>query len=329
VIPVKEALSFGVKKLRDKVPYPARDAASLLSHVLGKDPEYAYLHPEVVLSPEQYERFSWLIARRALKEPLAYIKGYKEFMGFRFKVDSNVLIPRPETEVLVETALGLLKDRVPHTKDALTPDVLIADIGCGSGAIGLSILKLVPTASAVLTDISPQALSLARENAEHLGVSGRALFLCGDLLEPLSRRGLGEDRRLDAILSNPPYVSREAYASLDEEIRRYEPRIALDGGERGLEHLERLISGAPRFLRPGGYLVLEIGFGQGDAVRSLFAGTGPARAGMAGAGMASADVAGDKVRVEKPFRPGPPWVKCWSVMDYAGIERVIVGEKEC
>lgn len=284
-----EALSLGRKLLLGKVEYPARDAALLLTHVLNKPPEYPYLHPKDSMSDEDYQKYLALLKRREKKEPIAYLIGYREFMGLRFKVDSRVLIPRPETEILVETTLKLLENRVSKER------MLIADVGCGSGAIGLSMLKIMPHLQAVLTDISSGALKLAQENAKILGVSSRATFLLGDLLNPLSQAGLRG--KLNAIVSNPPYIPREDFPYLSEEVRCFEPRIALDGGYRGLEIISRLIREASGFVKAGGYLVLEIGFDQAEACKDIF------------------------------YQNKQKWAKWWAVRDYAGRERVFVGKK--
>lgn len=281
-----EALSLGRDLLQGKVEHPARDAALLLGHVLGKPSEYPYLHPEHVLTDDQLSRYLLLLRRRQSKEPIAYLRGYQEFMGFRFKVDKRVLIPRPETEILVETALRLL-DGGTGTQ--------IADVCSGSGAIGLSVLKLLPLSRAVLTDISEDALAVARENAADLGVSDRAVFRQGDALNPLFE--VMPAGGFHAILSNPPYIPREDIPDLDAEVRCFEPRLALDGGPGGLEVIRRIIQGAPRLLRHAGYLILEIGHDQADSCRRLF----------------QADPSS--------------WDEFWTVKDYAGIDRVFVARK--
>lgn len=322
--------------LKGKVSYPARDAASILCHVLNKGLEFPYLHGEVILSPKDQDRFFSLVRRRAEGEPLAYIKGHKEFMGFDFKVDRRVLIPRPETEILVETAVDLLKRQLKETErsSGRRASIIVADIGCGSGVIGLSLLKLLPSVRAVLTDISEDALCVARENAKRLGVEDRATFLSGDLFEPLQRltgnlpdfpgpfnpQSSHGPVLFDAILSNPPYVSCRDYPLLDPGILNYEPKSALFGGKDGMEIVKRLILEAPFYLKSNGYLAIEVGYDQADAVRKVFQSAESISPGGETSGT------GDSKAVGTCPSPGRVWKRYWSVRDYAGHERVFVGQ---
>ena len=310
---VGEIGSIGRKLLQGTTEYPARDAAVLLGHVLGKGSDYLYLHPEEPVSEDAERKYFELVQRRSRGEPLAYLRGYQEFMGFRFKVDRRVLIPRPETEVLVETAqrrLAVMRAsrprEIPNSSwsqplsvpgDELqgTPKLLVADVCCGSGNIGISLAKLLPGIIVVGVDISPAALDVARENAEALGVAGRVTLVEGDLFEPLKQLGL--EGQFDAVTANPPYIPAETLSLLPVEVRDFEPLGALDGGPGGLRLIRRLVYEAPRYLRPGGELFMEIGFDQSHAVREYFR---------------EATVQYNEVT---------------SVLDYAGRERLFVARK--
>ncbi len=253
---ISQAMAWARRELQGRSEFPSRDASVLLAHLLGEASEYPYLHPERVLTAEQELHYRRLIERRRAGEPVAYIRGYQEFMGLRFLVDSRVLIPRPETELLVEFALSVLGSG---------REVLVADVGCGSGAIGLSLAKL-GGCRVILTDSSREALSVARLNADNLGVSSKVTFLQGDLLAPLCCRGYGG--KLDAVVSNPPYIPEDEMASLPKEVG-FEPKRALDGGCGGLYYISRLVEGARNLLKDAGWLVMEIEAGQGAAVRHL------------------------------------------------------------
>lgn len=310
---VGEMGSVGRKLLQGKTEYPARDAAVLVGHVLGKGSDYLYLHPEERVSEDVEREYLELIERRSRGEPLAYLRGYQEFMGFRFKVDRRVLIPRPETEVLVETALrrltligasrspGVASSPSPKLPSALrekiqgTPKLLVADVCCGSGNIGISLAKFLPDIVVVGVDISPGALEVARENAITLGVAGRVIFVEGDLFDPLKRLGL--EAQFDAVTANPPYIPSETLSFLPVEVRDYEPLEALDGGPGGLQLIRRLVHEAPRYLKPGGKLFMEIGFDQSHAVREYFRET------------------------------GAEYDEVTTVLDYAGRERLFVARK--
>lgn len=249
---VRDLLAWGREVLQSNVQYPARDACLLLAFVLGETAEYPYLHPEAPVDENRTLSYRQLVTRRASGEPVAYLRGYKEFMGIEFKVDNRVLIPRPETEVLVEAALEILKG--PAIRE-LWENPVVADVGCGSGAIGLSLASLAGC-RVILADICPNALELAKENAGLLGVSDKTEYLQGDLMEPLFRQGYAES--LSMVVSNPPYISRKCLESLPETVRCYEPLLALDGGPEGLDCIAKLIKDASRALLPGGYLLVEI-----------------------------------------------------------------------
>lgn len=228
---------------------PRLDAEVLLSVVLGCDRLALYREPARQVTDQEATAFRALLSRRAGGEPVAYLTGEKEFMGLRFKVTPAVLIPRPETELLVETALALLRD-------VAAP--VVADVGTGCGAIAVSLAVSLPAARIFATDVSPAALAVARENAVRQGVAGRIVFLAGDLLEPLLPVG---ELILDLVAANLPYIPTRAMKSLPREVRR-EPMVALDGGADGLALYRRLVPQAGRLLKPGGYLLMEIGPGQ-------------------------------------------------------------------
>jgi release factor glutamine methyltransferase len=247
-------------------PHPERarlDAETLLVHTLEKqnprNRAWLLANWNHALLPGAEKRFREFVARRAAGEPIQYILGEAEFYGLPFSVNRDVLIPRPETEHLVEKTLQLAAQFTsPH----------IVDIGTGSGAIAIALAAHLPTASITAIDISPTALALARSNAERSHLAGRIRFVAGDLLVPLA------DERFQIIVSNPPYVPEEDRASLAVEVRDYEPAGALFAGSNGLAIYRRLIPAAFAALLPGGFLALEIGYGQRDAINVLLTASG-------------------------------------------------------
>jgi release factor glutamine methyltransferase len=202
-------------------------------------------------------RFINLVARRARREPPQYILGRQEFLGRAFEVNRSVLIPRPETELLARAGVDSLKE---------SGSPLAADIGTGSGCIAVTLALEVPDAFVYAVDCSSRALETAMENAEKHGASGRMEFLWGDLLEPLSDKGI--TGKLDLVVSNPPYIPTDEISKLQPEVR-FEPVTALDGGPDGLASIKRLVHEAPLYLRRGGRLMMEIGYDQAAAVRKL------------------------------------------------------------
>lgn len=243
-------------------PHPERarrDAETLLEHATGLSRTSLLAHGEDELDPAQAEAFDALIARRATGEPIQYIVGHAEFFGLPFRVTRDVLIPRPETEHLVERAIALAQS---------LPTPRIVDVGTGSGAIAVALAHALPHAAVATIDISVAALKLARENAGCCALAERIRFLEGDLLAPVA----GE--ALDLIVSNPPYVPEADRASLSVEVRDYEPELALFAGSDGLDIYRRLIPEAFAALAPGGWLLLEIGYGQRGAVSTLLAEAG-------------------------------------------------------
>jgi len=239
------------------------DAEVLLAHTLGCQRAQLYAHPERMLQSSERARYKELVARRARREPLAYLTGHREFYGLDLLVDHRVLIPRPETEVLVERAIiegkGLLEDR---------GRLIVADIGTGCGAIAIALAVHLPSTQVYATDISPPALAVASHNCRRHGVARRVHLLCGDLLSPLPHQ-------VDMIVANLPYVAPTEMGALPPEVSRYEPRRAWDGGADGLELIGRLLAQAPAYLNDGGCILLEIGAAQGDAAREMAAGYFP------------------------------------------------------
>jgi release factor glutamine methyltransferase len=238
------------------VETPALDAELLLRHLLAWDRATLLVREGEPLPDDATARFRELAARRAARRPLQHLTGRQAFWRHEFVVTPDVLIPRPETEVLVEAALERLR-----SVDAPT----VADVGTGSGCIALSLAAERPDAAVYATEISPAALEVARHNAARLGLSGRVSFLEGDLMGPLE----GLRGRLDLVACNPPYVDPAALPGLAPEVRDHEPRGALVAPAGVLSAYERLAPQAARLLRPGGWLLLEIGLGQQDEVGRL------------------------------------------------------------
>lgn len=246
---------------RKGVDSPRLTAELLLAHALDVDRVRLYVEFDRPLDEGERARFRDLVQRRAGGEPTYYLTGRRLFHGRPFHVDPRVLIPRPETEHLVDAALSHL-DRL----DAGAATCVL-DLCTGSGCVGLSILAERPAAQLCATDLSPAALDVARQNARALGLEARAEFLQGDLFAPVA------GRRFDLIAANPPYVPRAEIARLAPEVGR-EPALALDGGEDGLDLLRAIAARAPQFLHPGGVLCLEIGEGQGSALSAALAAAG-------------------------------------------------------
>ncbi len=232
---------------------PRLDAEVLLSHVLGCPRIALYTRFEEPATEDERARFKELIRKRLEGCPVAYLVGRKEFFSLTFEVGPAVLIPRPDTETLVNECLAL-------AKPLAEPSVI--DIGTGSGAIAVVVAKQHKTARVTATEVSPDALAVAQRNAAKHGVAERVRFLAGDLFEPV-----GPEERFDFILSNPPYIAHEDMAKLPVGVRDYEPLTALDGGPGGYAVFERLIREAPRHLKPGGWLIVEIGSPQEGPAR--------------------------------------------------------------
>ena len=324
---VRSTLKQGLAQLREAhVPSYTLAAELLLLHVLGRERTWLYSHPEEKISSADADRYFALIARRITGEPTQHLTGKQEFWGLEFEVTPDVLIPRPETEHLIEVALDRLAVRELRAgrKQALIgEDLQIADIGTGSGCIAIALAKELPRATIYATDISPAALSVARRNAARHSVSDQIHFIESNLLDSFIHRAaanadisvvgaqhaaplLGTDAPhespvtshqsplLDLIASNPPYIGRREAATLMREVRDHEPEIALYGGEEGYELYAGLIAQTAAHLKPGGILVLELGHNSLPAVQ--------------------------------PLLDPPTWAKVAVTNDLAGIPRVIAAE---
>ena len=225
----------------------------LLAHALNTAPESLLTEPEQPVHEDSERRFREGLGRRLNREPLFYITGEREFYGLPFYVDARALIPRPETELLVEEAIAAVASmRDGHANGA---GLLIADIGTGSGCIVVATATVLTEARFFASDISAEAVEVAQDNAERHGVANRIKFTVGDLLEPLTGP-------VDIIIANPPYIPAENLPELQAEIRDHEPRVAVDGGDGGMTIAERLVRGAPSYLKPRGRLLMEVGYGQ-------------------------------------------------------------------
>src|SRR6202451_494600 len=268
-IDIRRALKEGIATLREAhVPSHTLAAELLLMHVLGRDRAWIYTHPEAPLNPLDLDRYFALIARRSAGEPTQYLTGKQEFWGLEFEVTPAVLIPRPETEHVMEVALARLGPRgLKIYMDTGLPreKLRIADVGTGSGCLAISLAYELPHAEVFATDISAPALEVARRNATRHAVADRIHFLKSDLLEALRP----ESHSFDLIVSNPPYVGRKEWAELQREVRDHEPDVALFGGPTGVEIYARLIEEAGKLLRPGGILVLELGYNSAEHVRAI------------------------------------------------------------
>jgi release factor glutamine methyltransferase len=255
-----------VMLLRAGIAQAGLEAGWLLEHALRMTPLELRVNDSQPVEGEGLRRAQALLARRAGREPLQYVLGTQEFCGVEFGVEPGVLIPRPETEVLVEAAV-----RCAGTKPAAGRRPVIVDIGTGSGCIAVSLALRLPLAVLYATDCSAEALRVARRNAERHGVAGQVTFVEGDLMKPVQMRELSG--RVDLVVSNPPYIAEREWATLQPEVRLFEPRIALAGGEDGLAVYRRLVRDAADLLSLAGWLVMEVGQGQAESVRALIAET--------------------------------------------------------
>ena len=257
---ISEALRWAKDSLsRSGIPNAPLDAEVLLSEILRRDRSFLYSHSELPISLNAEELLRVWIRRRSRNLPVAYILGKKEFWSLEFGVTPAVLIPRPETELLAALSIEKAKEEKAE---------LIVEAGCGSGALLVSLARELGGSRFCAIDSSPDALWVARQNAKRYGVAGKILFLRGDLLAAL--RGTRWEGEVDLVVSNPPYIPRGEIPGLSPDIRLYEPRKALDGGEDGLSFYRRLIPEAARFLRAGGWLIMEMGQGQSKTIRGLF-----------------------------------------------------------
>lgn len=236
------------------VPEARREAGSLLSFVIGEDRTFLISHAEDRLDAMVLDRFRETVGRRAQGEPLQYITGVQDFYGREFQVTTDVLIPRPETELLIEAALAVIGG---------VSAPLICDVGTGSGCIAVTLLCERSDARAVAVDVSQAALAVAAENARRHGVGERVDLKISDCFAEL------DPTPFDLIVSNPPYVSSRALSGLQREVRDHEPLVALSPGADGLSVIRRLLHDGPAFMKPNGHLIMEIGFDQGEKVQEL------------------------------------------------------------
>ncbi|WP_289051933.1 peptide chain release factor N(5)-glutamine methyltransferase [Mitsuokella jalaludinii] len=306
-------LKWTEQYFKDKgIESPRLDAEVLLAHVLEKQRIYLYVHFDEPLQPGELAAYREMVKQRVLHVPVAQILGEKEFMGLTFKVTADTLVPRPDTEILVQAAVERLKamrgeakapedealadgeeassaaNRDEAAVDVSQEPLRIADIGTGSGAICLSVLHYLADTVADTVDISPEARAVAEENAASLGLADRVTFHTGDLLQPLVGMTFA------AILSNPPYIPEADIAGLAPEVRLKEPHTALSGGRDGLDFYRRLAKEAPAMLVPGGFMAFEVGIHQAEPVAAL-------------------------------AKANPLIARTEILPDYAGIDRVVVG----
>jgi release factor glutamine methyltransferase len=293
---LRTALKLGIANLRNaNVDAYILAAEMLLLHTIGRDRAWLYSHHDEPLTHEQaHNYFSW-IDRRCAGEPTQHLTGKQEFWGLDFEVTREVLIPRPETEHLIEVALdrlALREVRAGRPQKNLGQGLKIADVGTGSGCIAIAVAKELPEAKIYATDISSEALAVAKRNAERHAVSERVHFIECNLLDiPVDIRSAP----FDLLISNPPYVARREADTLTREVREHEPAVALFGGEEGYELYDELITQAAAQLKPGGILVLELGYNSLSAVR--------------------------------PLLGSPTWSNVGTTDDLAGIPRVIAAER--
>ncbi|MEK6282363.1 MAG: peptide chain release factor N(5)-glutamine methyltransferase [Acidobacteriota bacterium] len=258
---IAEAILQAAQDLRKAgVSDARREAGSLMAHALERDRSFVLGHANDPITPDQEKHFLEYLGWRMKGRPLQYITGHQEFFGLDFEVTSDVLIPRPETELLVETALKLTVgwDASPY----------ICDVGTGSGCVAITLLhelREFPESRAVAIDISEAALAVAKRNATRHRVAGRIDFVVSDCFAELEPH----QRRFDLIVSNPPYIRQDAIDALQREVRDFEPRLALEAGADGLSVVRRLLKDSGRFLKTGGHLLFEIGFDQSAEVAEL------------------------------------------------------------
>jgi release factor glutamine methyltransferase len=254
---ISQAIKEATEVLKSNgIAEPFREAKSILSVVLERDKTFIIAHNEYELSAAEETQFRDFINRRANREPFQHIAGKQEFWGLDFDVTPDVLIPRPETELIVENAIEILQN---------LENPNFCEVGIGSGCISVSILHEIKNTKAIGLDISNKALQIAEKNAENIGVSNRLELKVSDIFEVLDKA-----ENFDLIVSNPPYVPFEDVENLQPEVKDFDPHIALTDGKDGLSIISRIIKNSPDFLKPDGFLLMEIGFNQSDKVRRMF-----------------------------------------------------------
>ncbi len=288
---LENELIWGINCLKEKgIKNPRLDAELLLAYALETERANLYLETKRVLNDPEKTCFRRLLERRANHEPIAYILGKKEFMSLEFKITPAVLIPRPETELLVEEVVKIEKGGGERSRR-----LVVVEIGTGCGNIAVSLAKLLPHSQIYATDISKEALFVAQENIKYFGLIEQITLLEGNLFAALN--GLGLEGQVDIIISNPPYVPQEEWEDLPLEIHDFEPRIALEGGNEGMKFFREIIEKAYIFLKNSGLLALEIGMAQGEKIR-------------------------DFTRAKGVY--GDPQI----IKDYRGIDRVVIIQKK-
>jgi release factor glutamine methyltransferase len=275
IMDLRSALRDGIAQLeRAHVPSATLAAELLLMHALGRDRAWIYAHPEQELDAATRDQYFSLIAQRCSGVPTQHLTGHQEFWGLDFEVTPDVLIPRPETEHVIEVALEHLGIGSGTGSARREQAFRIADVGTGSGCIAIALAHELPAAQIIATDISAAALEVARRNAARHGVASRIDFVECNLLDFLLHKSRGKDhvlRSLDLIASNPPYIGHPEAATLPREVREHEPAVALFGGETGTEIYAPLVAQAAILLKPGGVLVLELGHNSAEHVSRLLA----------------------------------------------------------
>ncbi len=259
---IRDIVGWMTDDLRKRGVESARlDAELVVAQAIALDRIQIIIQSERLLSAGELDAIRTLFKRRRTLEPVAYLRGYREFYGRPFKVDRRVLVPRPDTEILVQVALERLQGRELYAR--------VADLCTGSGCVGITLKLELPTTTLDATDVSAGALAVARDNAQRLGAVFTCSFRQGDLFAPLRDRTGAPAHPYELVVSNPPYVPHDEIATLQADVRDHEPHLALDGGADGLDLVRRIVDEAPAFLSPGGALALEIGAGQADAVAPL------------------------------------------------------------
>ena len=272
---VKEMLTMGEKQLMDSdIADATRDCKILYCYMMDIPFSKIILEYQQVLQDRLCDKYFELIDRRSKGEPVQYIMGSQEFMGLEFIVNENVLIPRQDTETLVEDALEIINTGTLRGEDmdVKRKEWDILDLCTGSGAIGVSLARIANKVNVTCSDISEGAIKVAKENAQKHGVTKSVKFEQGDLFKPFSKPF--RKQKFDMIISNPPYIKSSVIPTLQKEVCEHEPLSALDGGESGLDFYERIVSGVGSHLRKGGVLLLEIGYDQGEAVSGLLSRNG-------------------------------------------------------
>ncbi len=261
---IKDLLNIAIKRLEQaNCPTPKLDAEMLLLFYLGHDRSFLFAHYADELDDKRSEAYFELVDERATGKPLQYITGRQEFMGISFMVSESVLIPRQDTEALVEEVI-----KIANEKNKTLGSLDILDLCCGGGAICVSLAYYLTKVRLVALDISKKALSIAMKNAADYKLSGKIKFIQGDMFSPLKIGAFGSGK-FDMIVSNPPYIKSDVLPTLQREIFEHEPLIALDGGVDGLDFYKKIIARAPKYLKKHGLLLLEIGYDQATDIKEL------------------------------------------------------------